>query len=237
MNEPLAKYYGMSDVFGGHFRRVTSTDERRRGLLGHASVLTVTSYADRTSPVLRGIWMLEDVDRRATTAAAAQRPPLPKNDEKAKPTSLRERLELHRSNPVCASCHANMDPLGFALEHFDAIGRWRETDDGAAINSTIATAQGERDRQPGRVSRAPHDDHGPGGRADGHRAALHVRAGTRRDGTTRTRPRFAGSSRGGGSRLPLVVARPGDCEERSVPDAASAGPGRRDAARDAVAER
>ena len=144
VNEPLAQYYGITGVFGGHFRRVPLTDERRRGLLGHASVLTVTSYADRTSPVLRGVWMLETLLGAPPPPPPPNVPALPESDSGAKPTSLRERLELHRRNPVCASCHAQMDPLGFALENFDAIGRWRETDNGAEINSTITTLQGER---------------------------------------------------------------------------------------------
>ena len=144
VNEPLAQYYGIAGVFGGHFRRVPLTDERRRGLLGHASVLTVTSYADRTSPVLRGVWMLETLLGAPPPPPPPNVPALPESDSGAKPSSLRERLELHRRNPACASCHARMDPLGFALENFDAIGRWRETDSGAEINSTITTLQGER---------------------------------------------------------------------------------------------
>jgi hypothetical protein len=116
---------------------VTVTDPARHGLLGHGSVLTTTSYADRTSVVLRGKWVLETLLGAPPPPPPANVPPLKENDGKSKPASLRERMEQHRRNPVCASCHATMDPLGFALENFNAIGKWREDDDGALINSTI----------------------------------------------------------------------------------------------------
>jgi cytochrome c5 len=136
LNEQLARHYGINDIYGSHFRRVRMTDERRHGLLGHASVLMTTSYADRTSVVLRGKWVLENLLGAPPPPPPNMVPPLKPND-RAKPTSLRERMEQHRSNAVCASCHARMDPLGFALENFDAIGKWREDDLGAPINSTI----------------------------------------------------------------------------------------------------
>ena len=141
LNEQLARHYGIDDLYGSHFRRVTWTDDRRHGLLGHASLLTVTSYANRTSVVLRGKWVLENLLGAPPPPPPPNVPPLAENDRQ-QPTSLRERMELHRASPVCASCHARMDPLGFALEHFDAIGRWRETDGGAEINATI-TWKGE----------------------------------------------------------------------------------------------
>ena len=140
LNERLARHYGIDNIHGGHFRRVTISDERRQGLLGHGSVLTVTSYANRTSVVLRGKWVLENLLGSPPPPPPANVPPLKENDGKSKPTALRERMEQHRNNAVCASCHARMDPLGFALEHYDAIGQWRETDTGAAINSTIMLA-------------------------------------------------------------------------------------------------
>ena len=136
LNEQLARHYGMDDVYGSRFRRVTWNDDRRHGLLGHASLLTVTSYANRTSVVLRGKWVLETLLGSPPPPPPANVPPLEEND-RGNPTSLRERMELHRSSPVCASCHRRMDPLGFAMENFDAIGRWREDDGGAEINSTI----------------------------------------------------------------------------------------------------
>ena len=137
LNARLAGHYGVPDVYGSHFRRTPVTDPARHGLLGHGSVLTTTSYADRTSVVLRGKWVLETLLGAPPPPPPAAVPPLPENDGKSEPTSLRERMEQHRSNPVCASCHATMDPLGFALENFDAIGRWREDDEGAPIDSAI----------------------------------------------------------------------------------------------------
>ena len=137
LNEQLARHYGVDDVYGSRFRRVDLRDDRRHGLLGHASVLTVTSYANRTSVVLRGKWMLENILGAPPPAPPPNVPPLEENDPAGEPTSLREKMEQHRSNPVCASCHAMIDPLGFALEHFDAIGQWRESDGGAPINATI----------------------------------------------------------------------------------------------------
>ena len=136
LNEQLARHYGVDDVYGSRFRRVTWNDDRRHGLLGHASLLTVTSYANRTSVVLRGKWVLETLLGSPPPPPPANVPPLEENDRR-NPTSLRERMELHRGSPVCASCHRRMDPLGFAMENFDAIGRWREDDGGARIDSAI----------------------------------------------------------------------------------------------------
>ena len=124
VNSRLAELYGIPNVYGSHFRRVKLSDERRHGLLGQGSILTVTSYPDRTSPVLRGKWVLENL------LGAPPPPPPPdvpalKESSRTKPTTVRARLEQHRASPVCASCHARMDPLGFALENFDPIGQWR----------------------------------------------------------------------------------------------------------------
>ena len=137
LNEQLARHYGVEGIYGSRFRRATWTDDRRHGLLGHASLLTVTSYANRTSVVLRGKWVLENLLGAPPPPPPPNVPPLEENDGTSTPTALRERMEQHRSNPVCASCHTRMDRLGFALEHYDAIGRWRETDRGAEINATI----------------------------------------------------------------------------------------------------
>ena len=136
LNEQLARHYGVDDLYGSHFRRYAWDDDRRHGLLGHASVLTVTSYANRTSVVLRGLWVLETLLGSPPPPPPPNVPPLPESD-RARPTALRERMEQHRDSPVCASCHRRMDPLGFAMEHFDAIGRWRERDGGAAIDAAI----------------------------------------------------------------------------------------------------
>jgi mono/diheme cytochrome c family protein len=147
LNEQLARHYGITNLYGSHFRRVTMTDERRHGLLGHASVLTVTSYADRTSVVLRGKWILENLLGAPPPPPPPNVPPLKENDGRSKPEALRERMEQHRNNAVCSSCHARMDPLGFALENYDAIGGWRQSDSGAPINSTI-TLHGETIASP-----------------------------------------------------------------------------------------
>ncbi len=137
LNEQLARHYGVDDIYGSHFRRVAWRDDRRHGLLGHASLLTVTSYANRTSVVLRGKWVLETLLGAPPPPPPPNVPPLEEDAAGAAPTSLREKMEQHRRNPVCASCHTEMDQLGFAMEHFDAIGQWRETDRGAAIDATI----------------------------------------------------------------------------------------------------
>ena len=123
VDERLARHYGIPDVHGSYFRRVTlPADSARRGLLGQGSMLTVTSVATRTSPVSRGKWVLENL---LGTPAPVPPPGVETNlggAEAAKTNSLRQRLEAHRANPVCASCHRIMDPMGFALENFDLIG-------------------------------------------------------------------------------------------------------------------
>ena len=139
LNEQLARHYEVSGIYGSRFRRHTWEDDRRHGLLGHASLLTVTSYANRTSVVLRGKWVLENLLGAPPPPPPPNVPPLEEQD-RAAPTSLRDRMEQHRANPVCATCHTRMDRLGFAMEHFDAIGRWRETDGGAEINATVTLA-------------------------------------------------------------------------------------------------
>src|SRR5204863_5482311 len=125
VNERLAKHYGIPHVYGSHFRRVTLTDENRRGLLGEGSFLTVTSLADRTTVVGRGKWILDNVLGAPPPPPPPNVPPLKENQSGGNVLSLRQRMEQHRANPVCASCHSRMDPLGFALDNFDATGQWR----------------------------------------------------------------------------------------------------------------
>jgi len=127
LNERLARHYGIPNVYGSHFRRVTVTDESRKGLLGQGSILTVTSYVTRTSPTLRGKWVLENILGAPPPPPPNNVPALQDRGEDGKILSVREQLEQHRANPVCSSCHSRMDPLGFALENFDAIGKWRTT--------------------------------------------------------------------------------------------------------------
>ena len=137
LNERLARHYQIPHMYGSRFRRVTLLDDRRRGLLGHGSILTVTSLATRTSPVVRGKWVLENILGTPPPPPPPDVPSLPDRNEGSTPQSLRGRLEQHRANPVCASCHVRMDPLGFGLENFDGVGRWRETGEaGTAIDAS-----------------------------------------------------------------------------------------------------
>ena len=127
----LARHYGIPGIYGNRFRRVTVPNtEQRGGLLGHGGVLALTSYPTRTSPVLRGKWLLETILDTPPPAPPPNVPPLPAGDPGGKPVSVRERLVGHRANPTCASCHSAIDPPGFTLENFDAIGAWRSVDEG-----------------------------------------------------------------------------------------------------------
>ena len=137
LNERLARHYDIPNVYGSHFRPVTLTDGNRGGVLGHASLLTATSYANRTSPVLRGKWILENIVGAPPPPAPPDVPELEEKTDDGQPRSMREAMERHRRNPACASCHRPMDPLGFALENFDAVGRWRtRSEAGTAIDSS-----------------------------------------------------------------------------------------------------
>jgi hypothetical protein len=142
VNERLARHYGIPNVYGSHFRRVTVAQDARRGLLGQGSILTVTSYPNRTSPVLRGKWVLENILGTPPPAPPQDVPDIEENHPGAEARSLRARLEEHRRNPTCASCHRVMDPLGFALENFDGLGQWREKEPGGAIDPTGQLADG-----------------------------------------------------------------------------------------------
>ena len=143
LNERLAAHYGIPNVYGSHMRRVTLTDDRRFGILGKGGVLMVTSHANRTSPVVRGKWIMDNLVANPPPPPPADIPPLPENDGEL-PTTVRERLEQHRANPVCASCHTLMDPFGFALENFDVTGRWREVDNGQPVDASGWRSTGRR---------------------------------------------------------------------------------------------
>ncbi len=125
VNERLARHYGMPNVYGSHFRRVNLPDASRRGLLGHGSILAATAYPTRTSPVLRGKWVLENLLGTPPPLPPPDVPSLEETTSDGAARSMREAMEQHRANPVCASCHRLMDPPGFALEQFDAVGRYR----------------------------------------------------------------------------------------------------------------
>ena len=135
VNERLARHYGIPNVYGSHFRRVQMPDEARRGLLGKGSVLLATSHADRTAPVLRGKWIMENLLGTPPPPPPANVPPLEQKPG-AKPKSMRERMEVHRASPACAGCHRTMDALGFAMENFNAVGAWRTRDAGLAIDAS-----------------------------------------------------------------------------------------------------
>jgi mono/diheme cytochrome c family protein len=144
LNERLAKHYGIAGVYGERFRRVSlPPDSVRRGLLGQGSILTGTSRANRTSPVIRGKWILENILGTPPPPPPANVPELKEERDPAKILPMREQMKQHRANPVCASCHAQMDELGFALENFDAIGEWRDIDAaGSPIDATAKLPDG-----------------------------------------------------------------------------------------------
>ena len=151
LNEDLASIYGMDEtVTGAEMRRVALTDDHRGGILGMPGVLAATSFPNRTSPVIRGVWVLEQVLGEEVPSAPPDVPALEKQDQQSIANlSLRERTELHRSDPVCANCHRLLDPIGFGLENFDAIGRWREQDEnGEPIDASGELPDGSRFSTP-----------------------------------------------------------------------------------------
>jgi hypothetical protein len=143
LNEKLAKFYGIPGVTGDNFRRVELDGTQRSGVLTQGSVLTVTSYPTRTSPVLRGKWILENV---LNTPPPPPPPGVGSIDAKGGPASgtMRQQMERHRANPICAGCHTKMDPLGFALENYNAIGQWRTQDASQTIDSSGVLPDGKR---------------------------------------------------------------------------------------------
>jgi hypothetical protein len=154
VNEQLARHYGIPGVYGSHFRRVTLSDENRWGLLGKAAILSVTSYSTRTSPTIRGKWLLENLLGAPVPPPPPNIPALEASNPGNKPLTVREMLETHRKNPVCASCHARMDPLGFSLENFDAIGQWRTRDANASIDASGVLLDGTKVEGPAALRQA-----------------------------------------------------------------------------------
>jgi hypothetical protein len=145
VNERLARHYGIKGVYGSHFRRVPVTDENRRGLLGQGSILAMTSVATRTSPVLRGKYIISNLLNTPPLPPPAVVPALEESAHKDKPSTVREQLERHRANPTCAACHRNIDPVGFALENFDAAGQWQKaTREGLPIDTAGVLADGTK---------------------------------------------------------------------------------------------
>ena len=156
VDERLAKHYEIPGVYGSRFRRVPVTDPRRQGLLGHGSVLSLTSVANRTSPVFRGIYVLGTFLDTPPPPPPPNVPALEDSDsgDASRPQTVREQMEAHRANPVCASCHRNIDPVGFALENFDSVGKWRDTFNGAPIDSAGQLADGTAVDGPVELRRA-----------------------------------------------------------------------------------
>jgi hypothetical protein len=156
VNERLALHYGIPNVRGDRFRRVTLTDPNRRGLLGKASILMVTSYPNRTAPVLRGAWILDNLLGTPPHAPPPNVEALKENKEGVKPQTVRERMEEHRTNPSCNACHGIMDPLGLSLENFDAIGAWRAKDAevGAPIDASGKLVNGTPVNSPNDLRKA-----------------------------------------------------------------------------------
>jgi hypothetical protein len=149
VNERLARHYGVPNIYGSQFRRVPVTDDARRGLLGQGSLLIVTSVATRTSPVQRGKWLLENIMDTPPNPPPAGVPPLKENAAGGKALTVRERMEQHRADPSCAGCHKVLDPLGFALDNFDAVGAWRTLgEDGSPIDATGVLADGTKVNGP-----------------------------------------------------------------------------------------
>jgi hypothetical protein len=147
VNERLARHYGLADVKGAEFRRVSLDRQKRGGLLGQASILTVTSNATRTSPVKRGKWILENLFASPPPDPPPNVPELDGDNAKLVGT-LRQRMEQHRADPSCASCHKLMDPLGFGLENYDAVGAWREREGDAAVDAGGELPDGRRFQGP-----------------------------------------------------------------------------------------
>ena len=149
VNDRLARHYGIPNVDGSQFRRVTVAQDSRRGLLGQGSILTVTSVATRTSPVQRGKWLLENIMGTPPNPPPAGVPPLKENAAGATQMTVRERMEQHRKDPACAGCHKVLDPLGFAMDNFDGVGAWRvRGEDGAPIDASAVLADGTKVNGP-----------------------------------------------------------------------------------------
>jgi len=143
VNERLARHYQIPNIYGNHFRRVALNDENRKGLLGQGSILAVTSYATRTAPTIRGKWLLENILGTPPPPPPPNVPSLAlKTSNDGKQLTMRQQMEAHRVNPACASCHKLMDPLGFALENFDGIGKWRTMEGGLKIDASGVTPDG-----------------------------------------------------------------------------------------------
>jgi len=154
VNDTLARHYGIPNIYGDHFRKVPVKDPARRGLLGQGSILLVTSVADRTSPVARGKWILENLMGLPPPAPPPNVPALEESASKVEPRSVRQQMEIHRNNAACAACHKIMDPIGLSLENFDLVGRWRDADGGVAIDASGELVDGTKLNGPASLREA-----------------------------------------------------------------------------------
>jgi len=159
LNQRLAEHYGVPNVYGPQFRKVTLTDPNRGGLLGQGSMLTVTSYPNRTSVVQRGKWILETLLGTPPPPPPANVPDLIAHGKDGRSLTMRQQMEQHRADPVCASCHSRMDPLGFALENYDGVGKWREKDDGNTIDPSGKLPDGSKFAGPAGLKKALLSNH------------------------------------------------------------------------------
>ena len=142
LNERLARHYGVPNIYGSRFRRVTIADDARKGLLGQGSILALTSHAERTSPVVRGKWVLDNLLGMPPGAPPPDVPTLKENEKGVQPKTMREQMAAHRAAPACATCHKVMDPIGFAMENFDAVGAWRTQEPGGPVDPSGELADG-----------------------------------------------------------------------------------------------
>ncbi len=159
LNQRLAEHYGVHGIYGSQFRRVNLTDPNRGGLLGQGGILTVTSYPNRTSVVQRGKWILENLLGTPPPPPPPDVPDLKPRGADGRQLTMREAMEQHRANSVCASCHARMDPLGFALENYDGVGKWRATDAGNPIDASGKLPDGSRFNGPAGLKKALLESH------------------------------------------------------------------------------
>jgi hypothetical protein len=156
LNQRLAEHYGVRGVYGSQFRRVALSEQdraNRGGLLGQGSILTVTSYPNRTSVVQRGKWILENLLGAPPPPPPPDVPDLKPKGKDGRLLNMREQLDLHRANAICASCHARMDPIGFALENYDGIGKWRLKDAGSPIDASGTLPDGTRFNGPAELKK------------------------------------------------------------------------------------
>ena len=217
VNERLARHYGIPNVYGPDFRRVPVPGDARRGLLGQGSMLLVTSNANRTSPVQRGKWILENLLGSPPPLPPPDVPPLKENSSGAAGASVRERMEEHRANPACSGCHKIMDPIGLALENFDGVGRWRTVDSGVKIDASAQLVDGTPVERGGLAAERVAEPSG-GVRGNHDRKTADVRGGPR-DEVLR---HAGGPCRDAGRRaesLPVLPAGAGHREERPVSNA------------------